>query len=149
MLQYTAITTREKARTLIEFPDCPGAETFAEANEDPAAVARESLELYLESVLADREVPPRPSAVRLPQGWALLPISIDPALEVRLQIRWTREDQGLSQQALAQRVDVSQQAIAKLESPDSNVTLETLKKVAAALGLEVHVELAPATAARS
>jgi hypothetical protein len=38
---------------------------------------------------------------------------------------------------------VSQQAIAKIESPDANVRLETLERVAAALALDVDLNLIP------
>lgn len=68
-------------------------------------------------------------------------------LAARLQLRWAREDAGLTQRELATRVGVSQQAIAKLESPDANLTLQTLERVAHALGLEVELALTPPAAA--
>jgi transcriptional regulator with XRE-family HTH domain len=58
-----------------------------------------------------------------------------------LMVRWARQDRGLSQKALGDLAGVKQQQIAKLENPDENPTLETIKKVARALGLSVNVEL--------
>lgn len=49
-------------------------------------------------------------------------------------IRKARTDAGLSQAALAKRVGVSQAAIAKLERPGSNPTIDTLDDVLWAAG---------------
>jgi transcriptional regulator with XRE-family HTH domain len=68
-------------------------------------------------------------------------VTIRPGLAAALQIRWARRDAGLSQTELGKLAGVSQQQIAKLESPDENPSLETLSKVARALGLEVSVGL--------
>jgi predicted transcriptional regulator len=43
-----------------------------------------------------------------------------------------REDLGLTQPELAKLAGVSQPAIAQLESPDSNPTIDTLNRVARA-----------------
>ena len=72
-------------------------------------------------------------------------MSIDPILGVRLALRWAREDAGLTQAALAKQMGISQQAYAKLESPDSNLTMETLERAAKALGMRVELELVSTT----
>jgi transcriptional regulator with XRE-family HTH domain len=61
-----------------------------------------------------------------------------------LQIRWARQDQGLSQSAVAKRASVSQQQIARLESPDGNPTIEMLERVATALALRLDVVMTAA-----
>ena len=43
------LTEHDDGRTLIEFPSCPGCQTFAEADEDVGAVAREALEGWIEA----------------------------------------------------------------------------------------------------
>jgi len=53
-------------------------------------------------------------------------------------IKAWREYLKLTQQELAERLQISQPALAKLEKPDSNPRKSTLKKVAAALGLELE-----------
>jgi transcriptional regulator with XRE-family HTH domain len=66
---------------------------------------------------------------------------VAPILAVRLQLRWARQDLGLSQAALARRIGVTRQQIALLESPDSNVTLRTLERVAEAMNLDLEIKL--------
>ena len=53
-------------------------------------------------------------------------------------IRAWREHLGLTQQELANRLEVSQAAVAKLERPEARPRKATLKKVAAALGLSLE-----------
>jgi len=117
----------------VEFPDCPGCLTCADTKEEAQAAAKEALELWLESALDHGELPPKPKAKR---GEA---IHLDAKLGVAIQIRWAREEQGLTQAALAKTAGLTRQQVAKLESPDNNPTLESVGAVAKALGL--HVEL--------
>ena len=137
-MQYPAYIRRERDRRLVSFPDCPGCDTFAEAGEDIYTVAHEALETWLEGVLAARDAPPLPGMIeREPerQHDRLMMVIVGPLLSARIQIRNCREGFGVSQQQLANAVNVSQQAIAKIESPDANVRLEALERVAATLGL--------------
>jgi DNA-binding XRE family transcriptional regulator/predicted RNase H-like HicB family nuclease len=145
-MQYPAYVRRERDRRLVTFPDCPGCETFAEPEEDLYAVAHEALETWLEGVLAARDVPPLPGMIEHESGRRrdrLMMVTVGPLLSARVQIRNRREEFGISQQQLAATVGVSQQAIAKIESPDANVRLETLERVAAALALDVDLNLIP------
>jgi DNA-binding XRE family transcriptional regulator/predicted RNase H-like HicB family nuclease len=150
-VQYPAYVRREHDRRLVSFPDCPGCDTFAEASEDVYTVAHEALETWLEGVLASRDVPPLPGMIehdREGQHERLLMVTVGALLSARVHIRNRREEFGISQQQLANAVGVSQQAIAKIESPDANVRLETLERVAAALGSEVDLNLIPRQATR-
>jgi len=145
-MQYPAYIRRERDRGLVSFPDCPGCDTFAEPGEDVYMVAHEALEAWLEGVLAARDVPPLPGIIEHEpdrQHDRLMMVTVGPLLSARVQIRNRREEFGVSQQQLAEAVGVSQQAIAKIEAPDANVRLETLERVAAALGLEVDLNLIP------
>lgn len=61
---------------------------------------------------------------------------------VALQIAKLREAEGLSQQALAKRLRISQQALSQLEDPSSaRYTLRTLQRLASALNRQLVVEL--------
>lgn len=131
----------------VAFPDAPGCLTFVEPGEDLNATAREALEGWLEAHLLDGDAPPRPGiAAAPPAGVERLAVRVPPTLAVRLQLRWAREDQGLSQGQLAKRIGVSRQAIQQLESPTANLRLNTLEKVARALGLALDITLVPAGA---
>ncbi len=140
-MRYQAIVTKEGHATLAHFPDCPGCQTQADSGEDIYSLAQEALEGWLEAHLVQGQVPPLPSARkhRVPAGARSVEIPISPALAVRIQLRRARHKAGLSQSALAKKVGVSQQQIAALESPDANLRLSTLLRVAKALGHEVEI----------
>jgi DNA-binding XRE family transcriptional regulator/predicted RNase H-like HicB family nuclease len=138
-MHYVVYISKEGRHTLAEFPDCPGCQTFSDGD-DLAEMAREAVEGWLEAHLVDGQTPPRPvEHTGAPAGKSVAAVSIRPGLAAALQIRWARNDAGLSQSALGKLAGVSQQQIAKLEDPDENPSLETLGKVARALGLEVNV----------
>ncbi len=66
------------------------------------------------------------------------------AIEVGEKVREARESVGLSQRELAARMSTSQAAVARLEAGGTSATLATLQKAAAALGLELTIDLTPA-----
>ena len=144
-MRYHAIITKEGSRTLAEFLDAPGCQTFAERGESIEEFAPDALQGWLNAQLQDGRVPPRPrSRPRPPAEGTLLPVAVSAVLAARLQVRWARDEEGISQTELARRVGVSQQAIARIESPDANVSMDTLERVAAALGRRVDLNLVPA-----
>lgn len=130
---YRAQLTQEGERWLIEFPDCPGCQTFGNSREHAIERGQEALEGWLESMLDLRRVPPRPLTK---EG---VPVHINEKLSVALQIRLARDEQGYSQAQVADRAGLSQQQVARIESPDNNPTLASVIAVAGALGL--HLEL--------
>ena len=138
-MEYVARLGREARQTLIDFPDCPGCQTFADPHESVEAIARNALEGWLEAGLEHGDSPPRPTSTA--RGRNRLAVRINPTLAVRLQLRWARLERGLSQSDLASLVGVSRQQISLLESPDANLTLSTLLKVASALEMDLEIEL--------
>jgi predicted RNase H-like HicB family nuclease/DNA-binding XRE family transcriptional regulator len=143
-MQYDAFMHREGKQWLAEFPDCPGCQTFAESGGAAASAAHEALEGWLEANLSEGRTPPRPvTRSGAPAGKKLVRVPVRAGLTAALTIRWARSDRGLTQRALGKLAGVTQQQIAKLEDPDENPTLQTIEKVARALGLSVSVELAP------
>ena len=64
------------------------------------------------------------------------------AWDVAIQLAALREKRGLSQKELATRIGTSQQQISRLESPSyEGHSLSMLRRVAEALGADVHVTL--------
>ena len=63
------------------------------------------------------------------------------AFQLAERVREARESLGITQAALASRIGSTQPAIARLESGGSCPSFETLRRIAAALGLELVVEL--------
>jgi len=136
-MRYPAVVTREGKNVLAEFPTCPGCQTFAPPGRDVEHEAKEALELWLESNLQERMLPPRPPRSFKAHTGTLLWVPVDPKLAVKLELRWMRDDLGLTQAELAKLAGVSQPAIAQLESPDSNPTIDTLNRVARAMGAQI------------
>jgi DNA-binding XRE family transcriptional regulator/predicted RNase H-like HicB family nuclease len=143
-MQYAARLTREGKNTLIDFPDCPGCQTFAEPGEDVGARAEEALAGWLEAHLVAGQAPTEPKRVRRRTAGRSIEVPVAAKLAVKLQLRWARKRAGLTQAELARRAGLSQPAVARLEDPDYNPTLDMLERVAAALGARLEVALSAA-----
>lgn len=143
-MRYPAIVTKEGRFTLAAFPDCPGCATQADPGESILDQATDALTGWLEAHLVTGEVPPRPRT--RPKGKVLW-VEVPATLAVKVALRWARTDAGLTQRELAKRAGVTQQAIAKLEHPDANPGVETLEKVARALGVRLSIDFLPMHAA--
>jgi ribosome-binding protein aMBF1 (putative translation factor) len=63
-------------------------------------------------------------------------------LEIAYQLNKLRTKQGLTQQALAQKLNTTQSVIARMEQGRQNYTLDTLHRLADAFGKKLHVEFA-------
>src|SRR6266545_2839241 len=113
-MEYLARLTTEGHRTLVDFPDCPGCQTFGTSRDAAIERAREALEGWLEAHLATGSAPPRPRSRRRTPGRSRW-IEVPAILAVRLQLRWARQNLGLSQAALAKRIGVTRQQIGLLE----------------------------------
>jgi len=141
-MRYPAIVRKEGKNVLAEFPTCPGCQTYAPPGRDIAHEAAEALELWLETHLLERKLPPRPPRTFKAKKGQVLWVTVEPKLAVKLTLRWIREDLGLTQAELARLAHVSQPAIAQLESPDSNPTIDTISRVARAMCADVDLQIA-------
>jgi transcriptional regulator with XRE-family HTH domain len=63
------------------------------------------------------------------------------AFEISERVRQVREDRGLTQAELAARIGSTQPALARLEAGGVMPSLDTLHRIAEALGLELVVDL--------
>lgn len=63
------------------------------------------------------------------------------AFELAERVRQARERIGITQAELATRIGSTQPAIARLEAGGNTPSFDTLRRIAAALGLELVVEL--------
>jgi DNA-binding XRE family transcriptional regulator/predicted RNase H-like HicB family nuclease len=149
VITYPCVVRREGRFETAEFPDCPGCQTFVEKGRPVEPAAAEALQGWLEAWLADGEAPPRPSSrLRTPRGGRVIAVPVSARLGLTLTLRWARQDAGLSQAALARKLGVSQQAVAKVEHPDANPTVDTLLRVANLLGMVLELRREGAGRAR-
>ena len=136
-MQYHAKIEQEGRQWNAIFVDAPGCQTCASSKARVLHAAKEALEGWLEAHLVDGQAPPKPAAsARRTEA-----ISVDPQLAVAVSLRWARQAAGLTQAQLARKVGVSQQQMAKLERPGANPSIATLRKVADALGAQIHFDL--------
>ena len=56
-----------------------------------------------------------------------------------------RKRTGLTQQQLAEKTGISQSDISKFETGGGNPSIKTLQRLAAGMGMILHVEFKPAT----
>jgi HTH-type transcriptional regulator/antitoxin HigA len=90
-MHYLAVITHEGDRTLAEFPDCPGCQTFADSDGDIGASAKDALEGWLESSIANGDDIRPPSAhVEVPEGAASLRVEIDAVTSAAVKASWAR-----------------------------------------------------------
>ena len=61
--------------------------------------------------------------------------------EIGVLLRQAREDAGLTQEQLAEKIHTKKTAISRLENHANDIKLSTLQKVARALGKDLHVSL--------
>ena len=139
MLYYAKFTKEKGKRYLVEFPDLKGCLTEGTALERAQGECEEALDGWL-AARCDRTLLIPTSRRR--QGRDYFPVAVDVQIEFAIRLRQLRLKRGLSQSAVADKLGISQQAYAKLESPvKANPSLTTLQKLSEVLDAELEVKL--------
>ena len=68
---------------------------------------------------------------------------MEPEFQLIKAVLKGREDQQLSQRQLSEKTGITQADISKIESGEANPTLETLKKLASGLGMNLNISFTP------
>lgn len=137
MLSYPAILTEDKTEGgyTVEFPDLPGCITEGETLDEALSYAREVLTLYLESIDSRKLPIPHPSKRN---GKNIHWIEPDKKVGFAIWLKINREEQGLSQTKIANRLGVTQQAYQRFENPrKTNPTLSQIVKLENLFGREI------------
>lgn len=132
---YAVIFFEKKSKTHgVRFPDHPGIVTYGKTHEEAIEMAQEALSVALESEF-DRDQPlPSSHKPKAKGGNKVVFIPLEPEVRMAYLLRRWREDAGLSQKQLAERLEISFQAYQRMERPGrSNLTIATLQRIAQAL----------------
>jgi len=135
---YAVLWTDDEGNVLVRFPQHPGVNTFGRDQEEAEEMAREALNVALESDF-DRDVKlPALRKPRAAKGERVVMVPLDADVRMAYVLRDWREDAGLTQQEVAARLGVSYQAYQRMERPGrSNLTVATLDRIARALQREL------------
>jgi predicted RNase H-like HicB family nuclease/DNA-binding XRE family transcriptional regulator len=137
---YAILWTDDEGNVLVRFPQHPGVNTFGRDRKEAENMAREALNVALES---DFERSVKLPALRKPragEGERVVMVRLDADVRMAYVLRDWREDAGFTQQEMAARLGVSYQAYQRMERPGrSNLTVATLDRIARALQRELVI----------
>jgi len=133
-LKYpVAITQDENGAFCVEVPDLEGCFTFGDTLEEALVHARDAIAVWLMEFLEEGKAYPRPGTHDTPYAVEPSPYVLVPWL-----LRERREALGLTQTEAAKALGVTYQTYQRFENPlKGNLTLRTLSKLLAFLGLDI------------
>jgi predicted RNase H-like HicB family nuclease/DNA-binding XRE family transcriptional regulator len=140
---YTAIVTPDAGAFVVTFPDAPGCVTQVDRVEALLPMATDALAGWLDATLDAGDVVPEPRFMRrAPRGSRSIVVPVVPtATALRILLRRARTEEGLTQEAFAERLGMSARVVRRLEGSGANPTLDTLDRVASALNRTLAVGL--------
>ena len=126
----------------VHFPEHPGVITFGESWEEAEEMAHEALCAALETDFDRGLVLPPSHKPTAGPGERIVFVPIEPEIRMAYLLRQWREEAGVTQTDMAQKMGITYQAYQRMERPGrSNLTINTLNRVARALGRHLVVEL--------
>ena len=135
---YPAIFTRDSAgRTLVKFPDLPGAATDGISPSEAMEEAIDCLGSYLAGRLVEKEEVPVPSRPKAGQRLVPVPLWLAPKLALYLAVRAQR----ISNSELARRLGVRETVVRRMLDPDHETKAEKIQAALALLGKRLTVEV--------
>ncbi len=69
--------------------------------------------------------------------------ALEPEFEIIRAMVAGRMEAGMTQKQLAEATGIAQGDISKLENGSANPSLRTLKRIAAGMGMQIHIEFRP------
>lgn len=118
------------------FPDVPEAITGAKTREETLALAQEGLAVALSMYVRCREDIPVPSPVAA--GQVLVPVP--PIIAAKLALYTAMRKQGITNVALAARLQLSEGAVRRLTNPRHRSHISQVEKALQAVGRSLIVE---------
>ena len=140
MIYYTKLTKQSSRSYLAEFPELKGCFTEGVTKSEALKNAKEALNGWLASN-CDRDLTIPSPKFRKSNNY--YPIEVNVRVSFPIMLRGIRKKRKMSQRQIAEKLSISQQAYAKLETPlKSNPALATIQKLSEALDLEFDLILA-------
>jgi len=133
-LAYPAVFKRdEDGRLLVNFPDFPRAHTDGADTNEAMEEAIDCLGSSIAFAMADKAEVPKPS--RPKRGQKLVPVPL--WIVGKLALYWTIREIGISQSALARRLNVRETVVRRMLDPNHDTRPEKLQAALEALGKRV------------
>jgi len=131
---YNCEIEQEGDMFLVRFPDMPNVLTFGDNHEHALEMAKEALEVCMESDISrGMSVPP-------PAYTGGYPIRVASHISLSMKLRDLRGNR--SQTDIASKLGLTYQAYQRLENPrKANPTVKTLEKIARVYGRELSISL--------
>lgn len=140
MIYYAKITKQTDGNFLVEFPELKGCMTEGASKKNALEHAKEALDGWL-AANCDRDLSIPEAKNR--KGVNYHPVEVDVRVSFPIMLRRARKKRKLSQQKVADRLGITQQAYAKLETPlKSNPALATIQRLSEELDLDFKFTLA-------
>ena len=121
---------------IVTFPDVPGAITGAQTREESLFLAEDALVAILAVYVQQQREIPRPSPVA--DGQEL--VAVPPIAAAKLALYTAMREQGITGDALATRLNLSDSAIRKLLDPDCYSHISQIMKALRNVGRSLVIE---------
>ncbi len=135
-MNYIAKIIHEDNAYQVEFPDVPGCYTYGDTLEQAIDMAKDALDLLLETMLDDKEPLPK-STITEDKKNGLYAIQVNNRLALAYTIFEARR--GKSAASICKKMGIAPQQY-KLEDPKAGCTFATLEKFAAAIGKKLEIK---------
>ncbi len=134
---YNLIPDREEGEGfIVTFPDVPGAITGAQTREESLLLAEDVLVAMLAVYVQQQREIPTPSAVA--DGQKL--VAVPPIAAAKLALYTAMREQGITGDALAVRLNLSDSAIRKLLDPDCYSHISQIMRALRNVGRSLVIE---------
>ena len=134
---YPCILTPEpEGGFFAQFPDVRGALTGGKDRDETLAMAQDALAVAMGGYVVSGWAIPQPSP--LADGQYL--VSVPPVVAAKLSLYTAMREQGIRQLELANRLNISESAAAKLVNPDYVSHFTTVMRALHAVGRDLVVE---------
>lgn len=127
----------EDGRLVVSFPDFPTAPTDGADTHEAVEEAIDCLGSSIALAMADRIEVPKPS--RLKRGQQPVPVPL--WIVGKLALHWAVRDRGISQSALARRLNVRETVVRRMLDPNHDTRPEKIQAAVEALGMRVVMPL--------